>query len=174
MNRRKFKDNFFTIRYPLSVIHYPMHIFQLNVSRGGVPKSAVRAATLAATGLTIDVQKHTKFHGGTERALCLYSLEKILALQAEGHPIYPGSTGENVTLAGVNWDELEIGSRLKLGDEVTVEISSYTVPCQQIAESFKDGDFKRISQIHHPGWARLYVRVIEAGNLFIGQSVRVL
>lgn len=150
------------------------HIFQLNVSRGGVPKLAVREATLVATGLTTDVQKLTKFHGGTERALCLYSLEKILALQREGHPIYPGSTGENVTLAGVDWEALEIGTRLKLGDEVEVEISSYTVPCKQIAESFIDGNFKRISQVQHPGWARVYVRVIEAGNLTVGQAVRVL
>ncbi|MCP9492824.1 MAG: MOSC domain-containing protein [Pyrinomonadaceae bacterium MAG19_C2-C3] len=150
------------------------HIFQINASRGGVPKSAVREATLIATGLTIDVQRLTQFHGGTERALCLYSLEKILALQREGHPIYPGSTGENVTLAGIDWDELRIGTRLKLGDEVAVEISSYTVPCKQIAASFIDGNFKRISQVQHSGWSRLYVRVIEAGNLVIGQTARVL
>ena len=150
------------------------HIFQLNVSRGGVPKLAVREATLVATGLTTDVQKLTKFHGGTERALCLYSLEMILALQTEGHLIYPGSVGENVTLAGVDWERIVPGVRLKLGDEVEVEISSYTVPCKQIAASFMDGTFNRISHKHYPGWARLYARVIETGKLTIGQEVRVL
>ena len=38
------------------------------------------------------------FHGGPERALCLFSLERILELQAEGHPIFPGAAGENITI----------------------------------------------------------------------------
>ena len=50
-----------------------------------------------------DRQRNPRIHGGLERAICLFSLEVIEALQAEGHPIVPGSTGENVTLAGLNW-----------------------------------------------------------------------
>ncbi|MDX6614740.1 MAG: hypothetical protein QOD75_3926, partial [Blastocatellia bacterium] len=43
-------------------------IFQLNVSSGGVPKLAVREATLTSTGLVNDVQQHPNIHGGPERA----------------------------------------------------------------------------------------------------------
>src|SRR5437660_8273239 len=73
-------------------------IFQLNMSPGGVPKLAVREAMLTTTGLMGDVQKFTDIHGGPERALCLFSLERILELQAEGHPIFPGAAGENITI----------------------------------------------------------------------------
>ncbi len=150
------------------------YIFQLNCSDGGVPKWPVDAAELTETGLVGDRQAHPKIHGGPERALCLYALENIERLQGEGHPIFPGSVGENVTIVGLNWEALGPGSRLALGDEVVVEISSYAGPCLTIADSFVGGKFKRISQKVHPGEARLYARVVQTGRLETGQKVRVL
>ena len=150
------------------------HIFQLNISNGGVPKLAVRDADVIETGLVGDKQKHLKFHGGPERAVCLYALERILKLQGEGHPIFPGAVGENVTVAGLDWEQLAPGTRLALGDEVVLEVTSYTVPCKNIAAAFDDGHFNRIAQPKHPGDARLYAKVIRPGRLLIGQAVRVL
>ncbi len=148
-------------------------IFQLNVSDGGVPKLPVREALLTTDGLEGDRQAHPLIHGGPERALCLYALERILELQAEGHPIYPGSIGENVTVVGLNWQALEPGARLALGDEALVEITSYTKPCKNIAASFLSRFFDRVSQKTHPGAARLYARVLRPGHLRVGQTVRV-
>ncbi|MDQ3687056.1 MAG: MOSC domain-containing protein [Acidobacteriota bacterium] len=148
-------------------------IFQLNMSNGGVPKLPVREALLTPDGLDGDRQAHPLIHGGPERALCLYALERILELQAEGHPIYPGSIGENVTIAGLNWQALEPGTRLSLGDEALVEITSYTNPCKNIAASFLSRSFDRVSQKTHPGASRLYARVLRPGQLAVGQVVRV-
>ncbi len=150
------------------------HIFQLNCSDGGVPKLAVREAVLTETGLIGDRQANVKNHGGPERALCLYALENILELQAEGHPIFPGSSGENVTLAGLDWSKLEPGARLALGEEVLIEISSYASPCYKIEASFAEHEFSRISQKIHPGESRLYARVLQTGRLEVGQPVRLL
>ena len=149
-------------------------IFQLNTSNGGVPKLAVREAYLTPTGLEGDRQRDRRYHGGPERALCLYALERILQLQGEGHPIFPGSAGENVTLAGLDWAALKPGARLALGEEAVVEISSYTTPCRIIGESFLDGGFGRILQKSHPGDSRLYARVLQTGRLAVGQTVRLL
>jgi MOSC domain-containing protein YiiM len=149
-------------------------IFQLNFSDGGVPKLPVEEADLAETGLTIDRQAHPRIHGGPDKALCLYSLERIEELQREGHPIRPGSAGENVTIRGLNWSEIMPGVRLALGDEVVVEITSYTNPCKSIAASFVRGNFRRIAQQKYPGHSRLYARVIRTGRLRVGQPVRVL
>jgi MOSC domain-containing protein YiiM len=150
------------------------YIYQLNCSNGGVPKLPVREAQLTPTGLACDRQAHPRFHGGPERALCLYALEHIQALQAEGHPIFPGSVGENVTVAGLVWASLVPGVRLALGDEVVIELSSYTMPCRSIKRSFSDGRFERISQKAHAGQSRLYARVLRTGKLAVGQAVRVL
>jgi MOSC domain-containing protein YiiM len=150
------------------------YIHQLNCSDGGVPKRPVADAELTPTGLVGDRQAHPKFHGGPERALCLYALERIAALQAEGHPIYPGSVGENVTIAGLDWAQLAPGTRLALGAEVVIEITKPANPCNSIAGSFTGGKFKRIAQKLHPGESRLYARVIQTGRLAPGQIVRVL
>jgi MOSC domain-containing protein YiiM len=149
-------------------------IFQLNCSDGGVPKLAVEEAEVTETGLVGDRQAHRKIHGGPQRALCLYSLERIEELRREGHPITPGSVGENVTIRGLNWSELAPGVRLALGEEVVVEITSYTNPCNSIAQSFIKGDFRRIAQKKHPGYSRLYARVVSTGRLRVGQEVRAL
>jgi MOSC domain-containing protein YiiM len=149
-------------------------IFQLNTSPGGVPKRAVQTAAVGANGLDGDGVNHPKIHGGPERAVCLWSLERILELQAEGHPIFPGAVGENVTLAGLDWSALAPGTVLDLGDEVRLEIASYTSPCRTIAAYFTDAQFKRISEERHPGWSRLYARVLRPGTLTVGDPVRVV
>jgi MOSC domain-containing protein YiiM len=147
-------------------------IFQLNVSAGGVPKLAVREGHVKELGMVGDDHRFPDIHGGLERALCLFSLERILELQAEGHPIFPGAVGENVTISGVDWRRVVPGVQLSLGDEVLLEITSYTTPCNTIPAYFADGHFQRISQKVHPGWSRVYARVLREGKLKVGQPVK--
>jgi MOSC domain-containing protein YiiM len=148
-------------------------VFQLNRSGGGVPKLPVREVAIGPLGLEGDSQKHTKFHGGPERAVCVYSLELIQALQAEGHPIYPGSTGENLTVSGIDWAAVVPGSRFELGEDaaVVLEVTRFTEPCKQIAGSFS-ATFRRIDQLKNPGWSRVYCRVIREGVVRVGQPAR--
>ncbi len=145
-------------------------IFQISASEGGVPKRPLRRAAVNELGITVDQQKHTKVHGGPDRALCLYSLERIQALQAEGHPIYPGSVGENVTISGLDWEAVVPGARLYLG-EVIVEITSYAIPCNLIVASFADEDSGRIAHKKYPGWARAYGRILQTGSIKISDAV---
>jgi MOSC domain-containing protein YiiM len=148
-------------------------ILQINVSRGGVPKRPVEQAVVTTEGIVGDYQRDRRSHGGPTRALCLFTMEEIQRLQAEGHPIAPGSAGENITLEGLDLTALMPGTRLTLGDEVEIELTSYTAPCDSIAASFADGDFTRISHKLHPGESRLYARVLRGGTLTPGQTARI-
>ncbi|HEX2188452.1 MAG TPA: MOSC domain-containing protein [Longimicrobiaceae bacterium] len=150
------------------------HVHQLSVSDGGVPKLAVAEAEVTSGGMAGDRQRNRRFHGGPRRALCIFSLDAIERLRAEGHPVAPGTTGENVTVAGLAWERVRPGVRLALGEEVVVEVTSYTAPCRNVAPSFRDGRFERISQKLHPGDARVYARVLSPGLLRTGDPVRVL
>ena len=148
-------------------------VVQINVAAaGGVPKRPVVAALLTALGVAGDRQLDLKHHGGPERAVCLFSQEQIAALAAEGHPIVPGSTGENLTSAGLAWDRLRVGERLAIGDGIVLEISGPAPPCSTIAASFTNGEFTRISEKLHPGWSRLYARVLVEGLVREGALVR--
>jgi MOSC domain-containing protein YiiM len=149
-------------------------VAQINISPGGVPKLPVPRARVGRLGIEGDGHRDTRNHGGPERALCLFSLEVIERLQAEGHPIAPGTVGENLTLAGLDYAALRPGDRLRIGDRVLVELTRYTAPCTNIAGSFKGGDYSRIAVQRYPGESRIYARVLEEGEIAVGDAVRVV
>jgi MOSC domain-containing protein YiiM len=146
-------------------------VFQINISNGGVPKGAVCQARVTIVGLAGDRQRDMEHHGGPERAVTLYSLERILDLQAEGHPIYPGSIGENLTLVGIDWNGLSKGTRLRIGDEVLLELTRTAAPCSNISASFVDERIGRVSHKTNPGWSRWCARVLQEGEIRIGDVV---
>jgi MOSC domain-containing protein YiiM len=148
-------------------------IFQINISPGEVPKLPVHRVKVTFLGLEGDDHNNKEMHGGPDKAICLYSLERIKELQTEGHPIFPGSTGENLTLTGLDWPQVKPGTRLRLGSEGVIEITHYPAPCDKIVKSFQDGQIFRISHEHYPGWARLYARVLSSGEIRIGDKIQI-
>ncbi|HHN78683.1 MAG TPA: MOSC domain-containing protein [Phycisphaerales bacterium] len=147
---------------------------QISVSDGGVPKRAVASAVISTEGVLGDRQRDLEHHGGPDRAVCLFSAELIERLREEGHPIEPGSAGENLTITGLDWAGVCPGARLRIGGDVVLEITGYTSPCRTIAGSFAGGDFSRISQKKHPGESRVYAKVVAGGMVRAGDDVRVI
>ena len=153
--------------------HLTGSVAAINISNGGVPKGRVSGAKVSRLGLEKDAQDDKEHHGGPERAVCLYSLERIRSLQTEGHPIDIGTVGENVTIEGIDWDRIVPGVTIKIGDQVLLEVASFTNPCKTIRASFIAGEFIRIAQKLHPGWSRVYARVIREGQIRFGDPVEV-
>ncbi len=145
----------------------------INRSNGGVPKLHVTTARITVNGIEADSHADTRYHGGPDRAVSLFSLELIHAIQAEDHPIFPGSTGENLTLSDVRWDLVVPGVCFETGD-VRLMIISYTTPCRTIRESFTDHRISRISQKVHPGWSRVYARVLREGTVSVGDGINLM
>jgi len=145
-------------------------VVQLNVSDGGVPKRPIEMAEVGDRGLVGDRQAARQHHGRPLQALCLWSLEVIEALQGEGHPIAPGSAGENLTVSGIDWASLRPGTQLLIGD-ILAEISAWAEPCKKNAPWFVDGDFRRMQHARHPGWSRAYAWVREPGTIRTGDPV---
>ncbi|HKX75666.1 MAG TPA: MOSC domain-containing protein, partial [Acidimicrobiia bacterium] len=110
-------------------------------------------------------------HGGPDAALCLFSLEVIQEMQREGHPIFPGAAGENLTITGLDWSVVVPGSRWRLGEKVEIEVTKFTMPCQKNAGWFTDGEFMRMHQGWYPGSSRVYARVLTPGRIRPGDTV---
>ena len=143
----------------------------IQISNGGVPKKAVAGPVeVTWNGISGDRQRDLRFHGGPDRAVCLFSRELIEVLKTQGHPIDSGTTGENLTISGLNWSLVQTGSRLIVG-EAALEITKPAHPCQNIGGSFADGDFSRLSARIHPGQSRMYARVLTPGMIRVGDSV---
>jgi MOSC domain-containing protein YiiM len=143
----------------------------IHVSNDGVPKRPIEEATVEVGGITKDRQADRRAHGGPLRALCLYSLEAINQLAAAGHDIAPGHLGENVTVEGIDWKLIVPGMRMRLGEQVECEVTSYTEPCWKNAHWFDDGDITRILQEQNPGFSRVYARVLVTGTISIGDAI---
>jgi MOSC domain-containing protein YiiM len=146
-------------------------VAQVNASDGGVPKQP-RSGPVAVgrRGLAGDRQRNRRHHGRPSQALCLWSLEVIEGLAAEGHPIGPGCAGENVTVAGFDWRTARPGVRLQVGTAL-VEVSGYAEPCANNARWFADRNVDRILHERHPGSSRVYAAVLVDGVVAAGDAV---
>ncbi len=145
-------------------------IVSINRSNGGVPKREVEEALVTLHGIAGDRQRDLRHHGGPDRALSLYSLDLLDQLRLEGHDVGPGVLGENVTIRGLDWRAMLPGVRLMLG-RVEIELTGFAAPCKTIRHAFLDEEFKRISDKLHPGWSRVYARVVAGGVLRRGDEV---
>lgn len=145
-------------------------IESINTSSGGVPKTSVIEALVTERGVDGDRQSHLKTHRGRNRAVVIFSLEVIRALQREGHPIAPGTIGENLTISGLDWTRVAPGAGLAAG-EVRLRVTDYVRPCEQIRGSFLGENFSRVSHAIHPGWSRVCARVVAGGLIRIGDAI---
>jgi MOSC domain-containing protein YiiM len=149
-------------------------IHRINISSGGVPKLPVDAARVGRRGIVGDDHNDRIHHGHPDQALCVWSLEVIEALRAEGHPIAPGCAGENITVAGLDWTRVVPGTTLLLGDAVVAPVTADATPCATNAGWFVNRDFRRMSHIRHPGWSRMYTSVTSVGDIRVGDPVRLI
>ncbi|HYM84482.1 MAG TPA: GNAT family N-acetyltransferase [Candidatus Dormibacteraeota bacterium] len=149
-------------------------VLQVNVSPGGVPKLPVAAAYVDRFGLQGDAHHDVTSHGGPHRAVTLYAIEAIRRVAKDGHPIFAGSCGENLTTEGIELSQLPVGTRLAIGEELLLELAKPDNPCKTIAASFIDGRFARISIKVHPDDSRMYARVLREGLVRPGDPIAVL
>ena len=148
---------------------------QLNVSDGGMPKLPVMFARVTAGGVEGDRQRNLKYHGGPDRAVCLYSEELYEELRDAGIDVPgPGAVGENFTTRGLDYRTMGKGDRLKVGDGgvdgrgCLIEITDVRVPCRNLKKW--DADLPELI-VGRSGWV---ARVVVEGVVRPGDPIEVL
>ena len=154
-------------------------IASINVSHpGGVPKRPIDRTLITTRGLIGDGQRTKEpVHGGPEKAVCLFGVEQIRRVNADGHHLYPGAIGENLTLSGLDLGGLESGDQLRIGDPATgpiIQLSDPAAPCKNIAGSFEDWRIARVSHKVRPEDSRWYARVLREGPVVSGDPIELL
>ena len=145
----------------------PGVLAQLNVSNGGMPKLPVMFARVTAGGLEGDRQRNLKYHGGPDRAVCIYSEELYEWLREQGVNVTAGCVGENFTTRGLDLSRLNKGDRLRVG-QCVVEITNVRVPCSNLKKW--DVDLPELI-VGRSGWV---AKVIEEGFAKPGDPIEVL
>ena len=130
-----------------------------------MPKLALPEARVTRDGVGEDWQLNRKYHGGCDRAVCLFSTELYDWLR-NTHQIdlKPGSVGENFTTTGIDLQAIGPGDRLRVGACI-VEITKVRVPCRSLNQWHP----KLLAVIEgHSGWL---ARVIEPAIVRPGDPV---
>jgi len=135
---------------------------QLNISGGGMPKLPIAQAMVTVDGVKGDWQKNRKYHGGPNRAICIYSEELYASLRDESVKVENGDIGENFTTRGINLQHLKKGDRLKVG-ECVIEITDIRIPCYQLKKW--DVDLPELI-VGRSGWVAKVVKegIVRAGD----------
>lgn len=144
-------------------------LIQLNVSPGGMPKLPVMFARVTPGGIEGDKQRNLKYHGGPNRAVCIYSEELYDELRDAGVDMTFGSVGENFTTRGLDLRRLAKGDRLRVGEEgCVVEITDVRVPCNQLKKW--DTELPELI-VGRSGWV---AKVISEGVVKPGDAIELL
>lgn len=107
-------------------------LVQVSTSPGGMPKLPHAEAVVTVDGVGDDWQTNRKYHGGRDRAVCLFGVEGYDWLRADfGINLVPGSLGENFTTAGIDLDALNPDDVLAIGS-CRIQITGVRVPCRNL------------------------------------------
>ena len=139
---------------------------QLNISTGGMPKKPIAEAMVTVDGVKGDWQKNRKYHGGPNRAVCIYSEELYQGLRDDGVKVQNGDIGENFTTRGINLQHLKKGDRLKVG-ECVIEITDIRIPCFQLKKW--DVDLPELI-VGRSGWV---AKVVKEGLVKQGDKITI-
>lgn len=136
----------------------------------GIFKSPVVApAFLTPTGFRGDVQVDRENHGGEDKAVCVYERAHLDDWADRlGLPFPAGTFGENLTVTGMQEDEVRIGDVYAIGAS-EVQVSQPRQPCHKLAK--KIGDLEFANQVIEGGQTGFYFRVLKTGHIAPGDSI---
>jgi MOSC domain-containing protein YiiM len=137
---------------------------------GIVKRPAAGPIAIGLYGLESDAVLDTKNHGGLDQAVYLYGQPDYDFIAAEtGRDMAPGLFGENLTVAGLESQKIDIGDRFEVGD-LLFEVTSPRIPCATFAARMHDPMWvKTFFAINRPG---VYVRVLRTGTIVAGMTLR--
>jgi len=106
--------------------------------------------------------------GNWHRQVSLLALESIDKMIAKGAKVAPGNFAENITTEGIDLCALKIGSKLKLGAEVELEITQFGKKCHSGCEIFK-----QIGDCIMPREG-IFARVVKSGAINVGDLIEIM
>ncbi len=140
-------------------------VVSVNISaRKSVKKKPVGQGCLVA-GQGFEGDAHA---AGWHRQVSLLALESIEKMRKMGFNVNPGDFAENITTQGLDLLSLPLGTRLKVGEEVLLEISQIGKVCHtKCAIYYQAGDCVMPRE-------GIFARVLQGGNVKVGDEIKVL
>lgn len=103
--------------------------------------------------------------GNWHRQISLLGIKSIELMQAKGAPVKPGDFAENITVEGIVLYELPVGTRLRLGKEVAIEVTQIGKECHSGCEIQQ-----QVGSCIMPTQG-IFAKVIKSGCIQVGDPV---
>lgn len=139
-------------------------LLSINLSETkGVRKKPVPRAVVGAEGLEGDAHA-----GDWHRMVSLLAQESVAKMQAMGLDVGPGDFAENLTTEGLDLLGLPLGTRVKVGAKVVLEVTQHGKECHtRCAIYHQAGDCVMPRE-------GIFARVIEVGEIAVGDEIAVI
>jgi len=129
----------------------------------GIQKEEVEYLTVTKEIIDGDDVANKTFHGGLDRVICVYPIERYAFFEDEyKKPLPKCSFGENMTVTGLLEDEVYVGDIFQIG-EVIVQISEGRMPCHTIEK--RTGFEHLLKRIFETGFTGYFFRIIKEGTI---------
>jgi len=136
-------------------------IVSINISKKkGEKKKPVESARLLVD-LGIEGDAHAGF---MHRQVSLLAQESVDKMKAKGLTVGPGDFAENITTEGIDLVSLPVGTRLKLGTEIEVEVTQIGKECHS-----RCAIYEQAGECVMPKEG-IFAKVIEGGELKTGDE----
>ena len=138
-------------------------IISINVSRRkGCRKYPVKSAFLK-NGIVGDAHA-----GKGEKQLSLLTKSSIEKMWRKGYNIQYGELAENITIDGIEAEDIKVGMRMKIGEAI-IEVNKIGKECNKECELFK-------GKIEDCMMAKegFFAKVIKEGEIKVGNEVMIL
>lgn len=141
--------------------------------QSGIRKAPVSGSIqITANGLPGDGQADLVYHGGSDKAVCVYSADHFPYWEERlGFELTVGSFGENFTLT--SWSETDwcIGDQVRVGSAL-LQVSQPRQPCYKLGARHERPELT--AWVTETGYTGFYLRVLEEGEAAIGDEAIVV
>lgn len=107
-------------------------------------------------------------HAGTGRQVSLLAEESIAKMRAEGLTLGPGDFAENLTTSGIELHSLPLGTRLRVGRTVLLEITQIGKSCHS------DCEIMRLAGRCVMPTEGVFAKVLAEGRVQAGETIEIL
>lgn len=141
-------------------------ILKISISEvKGQKKSNIPSAQFKKNfGILKDAHASNQSH----RQISLLSIESITKMINQGVDVHPGDFAENVTTEGLDLSQCHVGTHLKLGKQIILEVTQLGKECHHGCEIFQ-----QVGECVMPTEG-IFATVIEGGLLNEGDSIEII
>jgi MOSC domain-containing protein YiiM len=141
-------------------------VVSVNISgKKSIRKKPVEEVVLKTEyGIEGDAHASSQWH----RQVSLLALESIQKMREKGLDVSPGDFAENITTEGIDLVSLPVGTIMRIGDEVTGEVSQIGKECHtRCAIYYQAGDCVMPKE-------GIFIRVLNGGKVRKGDNISVV